>query len=70
MSKRVFILGGGAALGAHQVGAMKLLEQEGIRPDAIVGSSIGVVNACLYATGGVENMERAWLSLGSVAKHR
>ena len=43
--KRVFILGGGAALGAHQVGAMKLLEQEGIRPDAIVGSSIGVVNA-------------------------
>jgi predicted acylesterase/phospholipase RssA len=65
--KRVFILGGGAALGAHQVGAMKLLEQAGIVPDAIVGSSIGVVNACLYATGGVENMERAWLSLGSVA---
>jgi predicted acylesterase/phospholipase RssA len=65
--KRVFILGGGAALGAHQVGAMKLLEQEGIRPDAIVGSSIGVVNACLYASGGVENMEQAWLSLGSVA---
>lgn len=58
--KRVFILGGGAALGAHQVGALRRLEEEGITPDAIVGSSIGVVNACLYATGGVENMERAW----------
>jgi NTE family protein len=59
-AKRVFILGGGASLGAHQVGAMRLLEEQGIRPDAIVGSSIGVVNACLYASGGVEGMARAW----------
>jgi predicted acylesterase/phospholipase RssA len=61
--KRVFILGGGAALGAHQVGAMRLLEEEGVTPDAIVGSSIGVINASLYASGGVENMEKAWLAL-------
>jgi predicted acylesterase/phospholipase RssA len=65
--KRVFILGGGAALGAHQIGAMKLLEEQGIVPDAIVGSSIGVINACLYASGGVANMERAWTSFRSVA---
>jgi predicted acylesterase/phospholipase RssA len=58
--KRVFILGGGAALGAHQVGVMRRLDEEGIRPDAIVGSSIGVVNACLYTSGGVDNMESAW----------
>ncbi len=58
--KRVFILGGGASLGAHQVGAIKCLAEAGVTPDAIVGSSIGVVNACLYASGGVENMERAW----------
>lgn len=61
--KRVFILGGGAALGAHQVGAMRLLEEEGVTPDAIVGSSIGVINASLYASGGVDNMEKAWLAL-------
>jgi predicted acylesterase/phospholipase RssA len=59
-SRRVFILGGGAALGAHQVGVMRMLEESGIRPDAIVGSSIGVVNACLYASGGVDAMEEAW----------
>src|SRR6185369_4747662 len=58
--KRVFILGGGAALGAHHVGAIKLLEEEGIKPDVIVASSIGVINACAYATGGVPALEEAW----------
>jgi predicted acylesterase/phospholipase RssA len=66
--KRVFILGGGASLGAHQVGALKRLEEEGITPDAIVGSSVGVINACLYASGGVENMERAWLDFPSMLR--
>ncbi len=56
--KRVFILGGGAALGA-----MRFLEEQGVTPDAIVGSSIGVINASLYASGGVDNMEEAWLAL-------
>ena len=58
--KRVFILGGGASLGAHQVGALKFLEEQGVRPDAIVGSSIGVLNSCLYASGGVELLEKVW----------
>lgn len=58
--KRVFILGGGASLGAHQVGAMRYLEEQGITPDAIVGSSIGVINACLWASGGVDGMEEGW----------
>src|SRR5262249_47244631 len=50
--KRVFILGGGAALGAHHVGALKYLEEQGIQPDAIIASSIGVINACAYGSGG------------------
>ncbi len=65
--RRVFVLGGGASLGAHQVGALRYLEEQGIRPDAIVASSIGVINACLYATGGVDHMEEAWTGMGSVA---
>ena len=64
--KRVFILGGGASLGAHQVGVMKRLEEEGIVPDAIVGSSIGVINACLYTSGGTRNMEAAWMNFPSL----
>lgn len=62
-AKRVFILGGGASLGAHQVGALKYLEEQGIRPDAIVGSSIGVINAAVYASGGVPMLEEAWTAL-------
>ncbi|HLK09873.1 MAG TPA: patatin-like phospholipase family protein [Candidatus Binatia bacterium] len=66
MARRVFILGGGAALGAHQVGALRYLEEQSIRPDAIVGSSIGVINACTYASGGVGTLERAWRDFRSL----
>jgi NTE family protein len=66
--KRVFILGGGAALGAHHVGAFKYLEEQGIVPDAIVGSSIGVINACAYASGGVAALERAWRDFSSLPR--
>ena len=64
--KRVFILGGGAALGAHHVGALKYLEEEGIQPDAIIASSIGVINACAYGSGGVPQLEQAWRSFSSL----
>src|SRR5262249_22547811 len=66
--KRVFILGGGAALGAHQVGAMKYLAEQGIRPDAFVSSSIGVLNACVYASGGIARLEEAWRSFRSIPR--
>jgi NTE family protein len=66
--RRVFILGGGAALGAHQVGALKFLEEQGIIPDAFVASSIGVINACAYATGGVARLEDAWKDFRSIPR--
>jgi len=66
--KRVFILGGGASLGAHQVGALKYLEEVGIKPDALIGSSIGVINACVYGSGGVVALEDAWRHFHSLNK--
>ncbi len=68
MSRRVFILGGGAALGAHQVGAMKYLAEQGITPDAFVASSIGVLNACVYGSGGIPRLEEAWRSFRSLPR--
>ena len=65
-SRRVFVLGGGAALGAHHVGALKFLEEEGITPDVIVASSIGVINACVYASGGLPALEEAWRGFWSL----
>jgi NTE family protein len=45
---------------------MRYLEEQGIRPDAIIGSSIGVINACLYTTGGVDLLERGWGEFSSM----
>ncbi len=60
--KTAIIFQGGASRGAHQVGAMKYLEEIGVKPDILIGSSIGVINACLYATGGLERMIEFWTS--------
>ena len=68
MSRRIFILGGGAALGAHQVGAMKYLAEQGITPDGFVASSIGVLNACVYGSGGIPRLEEAWRSFRSIPR--
>jgi predicted acylesterase/phospholipase RssA len=58
--KTAILFQGGASRGAFQVGAMKYLEEVGVRPEIIIGSSIGVINACLYATGGIQRMEKFW----------
>ena len=60
--KTTIIFQGGGSRGAHQAGAMKYLDEIGVKPDIIIGSSIGVINACLYATGGVEGMIKFWTS--------
>lgn len=67
-TRRVFILGGGAALGAHQVGAIKYLAEQGIKPDAFVASSIGVLNACVYGCGGIPRLEEAWQGFRSIPR--
>ncbi|MCZ7556317.1 MAG: patatin-like phospholipase family protein [Bacteroidia bacterium] len=45
------VLSGGGARGLAQVGVLKALEEEGIRPDFIVGVSIGSIIGGLYAAG-------------------
>src|SRR5919205_525098 len=58
--KVAFILGGGASRGAYQAGCLKRLEEEGIEPDLIVGSSIGVCNSLVYTSGGAEALWAFW----------
>ncbi|MDX9758542.1 MAG: patatin-like phospholipase family protein [Bacteroidota bacterium] len=45
------VLSGGGARGIAQVGVLRALEEEGIRPDFIVGTSIGAIVGGLYAAG-------------------
>jgi len=44
-------LGGGAARGFAHVGVIEVLEEAGIRPDVVVGTSAGSLVAALYASG-------------------
>jgi NTE family protein len=46
-----FVLGGGGARGFAHIGALKALDEAGIRADLIVGTSAGSVVAALYAGG-------------------
>ncbi len=45
------VLSGGGARGLSQIGIIKALEQQGLRPDAIVGTSMGAIIGSLYAAG-------------------
>jgi NTE family protein len=44
-------LGGGAARGFAHIGVIQVLEENGIKPDLIVGTSAGSLVAAMYASG-------------------
>jgi NTE family protein len=44
-------LGGGGARGLAHIGVLKVLAEEGLRPCAIAGTSIGAIVGALYAAG-------------------
>lgn len=57
-------LGGGAARGFAHVGVIQVLEQNGIRPDLVAGTSAGSLVAALYASGkSAAELERVALSM-------
>jgi NTE family protein len=62
-----FVLSGGGSLGAMQVGMLQALFEAGIRPDLLVGTSAGAVNAAWIAgrpdDGGVAELASIWLGL-------
>lgn len=65
--KTAFIFAGGGSLGAIQVGMLKALTENALRPDLLVGSSVGAINAAYFAADptshGISRLEAIWLSL-------
>jgi NTE family protein len=51
----VLVLQGGGALGAYQCGVYQALQEAGVEPDWIIGTSIGAINAAIIAGNRVEN---------------
>ena len=60
MVRRTFVLSGGGALGALQVGALRALLEHKVLPDMLVGCSAGALNASFLARGfTLEQIDRA-----------
>ncbi|HRO13869.1 MAG TPA: patatin-like phospholipase family protein [Paracoccus sp. (in: a-proteobacteria)] len=62
-----FVLAGGGSLGAIQVGMLLALTKAGLRPDFVIGSSVGALNAAHFAgapdLAGVERLAQIWCGL-------
>src|SRR5207302_7806423 len=65
--RTAFVLTGGGSLGAVQVGMLYALLEAGVRPDLVVGSSVGALNGAYLAghlsLDGVEDLAGLWESL-------
>ena len=61
MKKKLgFALGSGGSRGVAHIGFLRAMEEQGIRPDYIVGCSMGAVVGAAYASGfSVDKMEEA-----------
>jgi NTE family protein len=51
----VLVLQGGGALGSYQAGVYQALQEAGVEPDWIVGTSIGAINASLISGNAPEH---------------
>lgn len=64
-TKLAFVLSGGGARGALQIGSLYALLENGYQPDLLVGTSIGAVNAAFLAVHGfsregLDRLTEAW----------
>lgn len=62
-----FVFQGGGSLAAPQVGMVRALAAAGLRPDLVIGSSAGALNAVAFASdpaqAGLDALETVWRSL-------
>lgn len=63
---RALVLSGGGGRGAYECGVYKYLEEAGLEPDILVGTSIGAITAAAIASGrSATELEAAWLQTRS-----
>jgi NTE family protein len=62
--RTILVLGGGGMKGLAHIGVWKALEESGVKPDAIMGTSIGaLIGACLSAGMGWKDLAQLALAL-------
>jgi len=73
------VFGGGGAKGYAHIGVIKFLEQRGIKPDIVVGASMGALIGGFYAAGfsapqmaeialGIDKKRKRWLFRPRISK--
>ena len=67
VGKIAVVLSGGGNRGVVQVGMLRALLEAGVRPDVVVGTSVGSLNGAALARdpsdGGLDELESVWLGL-------
>ena len=58
------VLGGGSARGWAHIGVIRALEQLGVKPDFVCGTSVGALVGAIYAAGELDRFEAWVLGLG------
>ena len=65
--KTAFVFAGGGSFGAIQVGMLQALVEHGVRPDFVVGASVGAINGAYFAGNptldGVRQLAQLWRGL-------
>ena len=65
--KTAFVFTGGGSLGAIRVGMLRVLLSSGVKPDFVVGASVGAINASYFVgapnAAGVATLEQIWSGL-------
>ena len=62
-SETALVLGGGGAKGAYEIGVIEALDTLGVHAGSAYGTSIGALNAVLYAQGRIDQAAELWQSL-------
>ncbi len=63
--KRALVLGGGGSKGSYELGVWKALRRLNMKFDIVTGSSIGSINAALYACGEYRLAKKLWLTVST-----
>jgi len=64
-----FVLGGGGVLGAVEVGMLRALLERDIKPDLVVGTSVGALNGAFVARDPTVSVVERLIELWSEATH-
>lgn len=60
--KTALVLSGGGARGSYQIGVWKALKRIRVKPDIVVGTSVGAINGAMIALGKFSDAADFWLS--------